>query len=217
MVRMSKLFIVVLMLCVALPAFAQITPKKSKAKKAATPAEATRVEEKKTVHHAVRHEPSTMTPQFPERFIGAGPTLGVLDGKFAFGVWGDVLFKASESLPLWVGGETGVLRASGDNSTLLSIPLMATALYQFDIPDWTVRPYAGASMGLSITRVSTDVPAINFMGYTTQATSVSDTSVYFELLGRAGVKYENFFFEARLGIIKDFFAFLPTAGYVFIF
>jgi hypothetical protein len=161
---------------------------------------------------------------FPDQFIGAGLNIGTVGTGFGFGVFGNVMFRVVEDQPIWVGGETGFLHAGTAtgiseptntevSGSINSIPILLSGLYELHIPEFgAAKPYVASSIGLSITPYSASATS----GGRTFA-SVSETGVWFEFLLKPGVKYLDYFFELRLGFLKDQFLFLPTAGYTFRF
>jgi hypothetical protein len=145
-----------------------------------------------------------------------GPSLAVFGGSVGLGVGASVLYRVQPSL--FVGLETGAYRwsASGDlfgttvSATLWSIPLQATALYRFDLPQTSVHPYIGASLGGALAIASASGAGVTGSG----------SKVFFNGTVRPGVEIDltptsSLYVEPKFGLLSDEFIFLPQVGISF--
>ncbi len=139
--------------------------------------------------------------------VGLGAPVMLLEGE-AF--WGADLFVLHGVSPNWeIGGETGFhiwSKSVGSvSATAWVIPVLPTAIYNFDVDSKSFSPFLGVGLGVGVAHVGLSIGSI----------SASGTKALFEGLAHVGAKFgesKNFFIDMKLGILDSSFVFLPSIG-----
>jgi hypothetical protein len=177
------------------------------------------------VRHTSRRPASDSTstesvygPQNPKWELYAGPGMMAFGGVAGFAINFGGAYKVMPNMPLYVGADLGVGFASGTE-----IQILPTAYWVFEVPSMPKFHFMGGlSLGPTIVSEGATIPTVNINGTIIQGTSVSASSVQFELLFRPGMQYEvgkNFMatFEPKFGILSSSFIFNPTLNGVYYF
>lgn len=143
------------------------------------------------------------------------PTWAIQDQTMGYGGLVDLSFSTGS--PFFIGVETGYLQWEKnpeiESTPSITIPILISLLYRFDLSRGGVHPYLGTAIGVSLTRdeLTSETPDEK-LGFETT----------FQVTARPGVEFDlgktvAFFIEPQFGLFKSRFLFLPQAGLAFSF
>ena len=152
-------------------------------------------------------------------FLSVGPGLALYGGSIGWALNIGALTQLGGNPNLFYGLDTGLNfwsfpSAAGAAGTQITgataIQVLPTMLYRFDIASSVLFPYAGVSLG----------PNLYLEEQTTGGTKSTQASVLFQAMLRPGFytklgKSVSLQVEAKMGLLRSSFIFLPQASAVF--
>ncbi len=150
----------------------------------------------------------------PARFRLA-PAIGIMQETLGYGALAEMTF--STGVPFFIGVQSGYLQWTSEASEtgrpqMISIPILASFVYRFDLKNGAVHPYLGVSLGVALTSGELDGADSGSSSFSTSFQAAARPGVEFDLS-----KTTSLFVEPQVGFLKSQFLFNPQVGLAFSF